>query len=433
MVGVGAFAAMAALYNENFLIYLKILYSIGVGPWHHAFIDSDFMYAVKACWQQGIDVYRSLPCDIDPSSRMAYSPLWMRLPFLPATHAARVPVGVVTDLLLLFSLPLLPPARTIGEAILMSFAVTSSMVAFALERNNVDVWMYLLIVVGVLLFIRSGIARLLAYGILLLAGLLKYYPLFAFGLALKERPGRFLLIALLSSIGVCLFIVFFWDELRQSLPNIPAGLPGSGFQGLVNLPLAFVTMTWPAGTLSQQERSVITFAIRIGLTVLILCLAGQLARRPGFADAMARMPESHGVWLATGCLVMGGCYAMAQNGGHRGVFLLIVLSGLLSLRRACTMPSMRGTLTGICVTIVPIMWMEALRNWWNMLVQLAPVSPEFQLKSAFLLWTFGELLWLNLERLMIAVLLVFALQSTTGAAGLAWLRRLAGGRALAES
>ena len=189
------------MYRLQIVTYLNILYFIGLDPWHYPFLDSEFMYAMKNCWQRGIDVYQAVPCDVVPGNKMAYSPLWQRLPFLPTEPSARVPIGLATDLLWLLSLALLPPARAWWEAALLSLATLSSMVCFALERNNIDVWIYLLIVVGVLLFIRSGAARALGYAVFLAAGLLKYYPFVLFGLALEQRPRGFLLIAALSDGG----------------------------------------------------------------------------------------------------------------------------------------------------------------------------------------------------------------------------------------
>ncbi len=224
LVGLAAFGAMAALYRLQIVTYLNILYFVGLDPWHYPFLDSEFMYAMKNCWQRGIDVYQAVPCDVVPGNKMAYSPLWQRLPFLPTEPSARVPIGLATDLLWLLSLALLPPARAWWEAALLSLATLSSMVCFALERNNIDVWIYLLIVVGVLLFIRSGAARALGYAVFLAAGLLKYYPFVLFGLALKQRPRGFLLIAALATAALAIFVAWFWPELREELPNIPCRL-----------------------------------------------------------------------------------------------------------------------------------------------------------------------------------------------------------------
>jgi len=429
VVGLATFGLMATLYARHITLYLKILHFVGLDPWDYPFIDGDFIFGMKACWQMGIDVYRTLPCDIVPGNKMAYSPLWQRLPLLPTTHAARNPVGLTTDLLLLLSLTLLPPTRTWREVALMSLATISPMVCFALERNNIDVWIYLLIVAGVWLFMRPRVGRNIAYGAFLLAGLLKYYPFVLFALALKERPARLLAICTICMTVLAVFIVIFWSELLEAVPNIPAGWPSANFEGLVNLPLAFVGLTWPEGTMPGHERTLIILAIRLLLTALVIAWAATLAMRPGFAEAMARLPQADATWLVAGCVVMGGCYALAQNNGYRGIYLLIAISGLLALRRASDAPELRATLASLITMIVPIMWMDALRYWASLILHAAPIGEGMRIELSFVVWLVGELLWLNLERLLIAVMLVFALQTATGGAIVARMRRLAKGSA----
>lgn len=413
LVGLAAFGLMMLLYRLNLFLYFKILFFIGLRPWNYPFIDSEFMYAMKNCWQHGVDVYQSVPCDVVPGNKMVYSPLWQRLPFLPTETSARVPVGLATDLLWLLSLTLLPPARTWREAGLLSLATLSTMVCFALERNNIDVWMSLLISAGVLLVMRPGMARTIGYAAFLLAGLLKYYPLFLFGIALKERPARFILTAAISVSAVAIFVVQFWPELVAEFPNIPSGSPFGDLVGLINLPLAVVQVGWIDDPLSPHDRALMILGLRLLLTALVFVSAIGLARRPGFGAAFARLRETDATWLVAGCLVMGGCYGLTQNIGYRGIYLLPVLSGLLALCRACEHGALKSRLVATAVTIVPIMWMEALRHWASLLLEDAPVSPYFRHIAASTMWFARELLWLNLERVLIAVLLVFAIRSMT--------------------
>lgn len=432
LVGLTAFGLMAALYTWNWVLYRKILYFDGLKPFQYPFLDSEFMYAMKRCWQQGVDVYKSVPCDVVPGNKMAYSPLWQRLPFLPTDRAARVPVGLATDVLWLLSLTLLPPARTWREVFLISLATVSSMVCFALERNNIDVWMYLLITTGVLLFIRSGVARTVGYAAFLLAGLLKYYPFLLFGLALKERPARFLLTAVLSVAALAIFAVWFLPELLEEVPNIPAGSPFADYVGLVNLPLAVDELVWFDSPLSPHDRFLIIMGLRLSLTALVLGWAICLVRKPDFVATFARLRETDAIWLAAGCLAMGGCYALTQNVSYRGIYLLMVLTGLLPLRRACEHPALRSLLLVVSVTVVPIMWMEALRRWASLVLEDAPVSPVIRQTPAVIVWLARELLWLNLERVLIAVLLAFVMRSVTGVSMRVWWRRRRLRRAMAE-
>jgi hypothetical protein len=409
-VGVAAFSLLAALYTFDSPLYLTVLRLAGIKPWSQPFIDSGFMYAMKQCWLQGVDVYQSVPCDIIPGNKMAYSPLWQRLPVLPATGALRLPIGVVTDLMLLLTVAFLPPARRRRDAVLLSLAITSTMVCFALERNNIDVWIYLLIFAGVQLWLRGHPVRMLGYGILLLAGLLKYYPMVLFGLALQERPRRFVLIAAMATAGLALFIITFRAELAEELPNIPIGSPFGDLVGIVNIPIvlrglvAQVAPGGPAGPLTG-------LVCRLAMTLGVIAWAASLARRPSLPRALAGMQGADATWLVTGCLAMGGCYLIGQNVGYRGIYLLPVMSGLLALHRNTADPALRRLLARTTILLVPLMWMEAIRFWVDAGSRALGLPRDARHAFQALAWLSRELLWFHLEHVMLAVLIVFALRS----------------------
>lgn len=405
-VGLIAFAAMALLYQWNDALYLKILKVVGIAPWPYPFLDGEFMYAMKKCWLQGVDVYKAVPCDVVPGNKMAYSPLWQRLPMLPSDTGARAPIGLVTDVLLLLSISFLPPARSWRDVALLSLATLSTMVCFALERNNIDVWVYLLIFAGGLSFRSSFLSRCVSYLLFMLAGLLKYYPMVLFFMALRERPRRVWIIAFCSFAVLTLFVLTFWQELREALPNVPVGSPFGDLVGVVNIPLVISDLSWP----TPESGEIARLLSRLGLTAVVVIYAYRLAARPDFAASFARLPESESVWLVIGCLVMGGCYLLIQSVGYRGVYLLPVLSGLLALRNVSKGTELHNELGRVAVAVVAIMWMEGLRLWATTLALKLGVSPSI----GALYWLFREILWLYLARVMIAVAMSYAAQTDIG-------------------
>jgi hypothetical protein len=404
VIGMTTFAVMAFLYNWNPALYLEILKGVGVPPWRYPFLDGEFMYAMKHVWLQGGDVYKSVPYG-GIVATMPYSPLWQRLPMLPSDTAARVPIGMTTGLLLLISIAWLPPARSCRDAVLLSLATVSTMVWFALERNNIDVWIYLLIFVGGLLFSHRFLLRCISYLIFLFAGLLKYYPMILFLMAFRERASRFWVIALASLTSLILFWLGFRHELQAALGNLPAGTPFDMI-GIVNIPL-FVSLGDKAG-----EHASLQMSCRLWLTACVMILAYKLAVRPHFAASLARLPEAHLVWLMIGCLVMGGCYLAIQNVGYRGIYLLPVLSGLLALRRVTDDSRLRAELGRVTLAIVPIMWMEGIRYWAKTLALNVGDAAAIFIQLAF--WLVREILWLYLACMMTAVVMSYLAQSTMG-------------------
>jgi hypothetical protein len=406
LVGLAVFAAMAILFRVDPARYLAILHVVGIHPWHYPFIDSGFMYAMKRCWLAGVDVYRSVPCDVVPGNKMAYSPLWQRLPFLPTQDSARVPVGVASDLLLLLSVGLLPAMRTGREAAILALAMPSTMVCFALERNNIDVWIYLLIVAGGLVLTRTPRLRGAAYAIFAAAGLLKYYPFALFGLAFREALWRCLAILAAIVIAILLFWLTFHAELREEFANIPAGSPFTDMVGIANFPIAIGDFARYSARINPLWATLLQGGCRLFLTILVFAAAIRLARRPGFEETLAGLAAHDRLWLVLGCLVMGGCYLLGQNVGYRGIYLLIVLAGLLALCRAVPERRLLEELTAVTMTILPILWMEGLRHGVDLALASAGADGDTRHAVKGIAWAVREALWLNLERLMLAIVIV---------------------------
>jgi len=106
-----------------------------------------------------------------------------------------------------------------------------------------------------------------------------------------------------------------------------------------------------------------------------------------------------------GSAVIAGCFFAGQSIGYRGIFLLLVMPGLLALSRSA-MRELRALCLGSAIVIVLLMWGECLRQalgggfgfwllrelgwWWSISVMLALVgdflreSPVLRGASAWL-------------------------------------------------
>lgn len=414
LVGLIAFALLGGLYVMAPQAYLSVLEFVGIKPWAHPFIDSEFMYAMKRCWLAGVDVYRAVPCDVVPGNRMAYSPLWQRLPFLPSDKRFTIPIGIGTDLLLILSIMLLPPVRSLREAGMLSLAMISTMVVFALERNNIDVWIYLLIVLGGVLLARRE-RSMTGYGVFLFVALLKYYPVVCLGLALKERPKRLAIITAISAATILVFAVTFHDELAKSFANVPVGSPFTDMIGAVNLPRATVVFAGQLGYLRADQGPAVEAALRLLVIGFVGAGGVLLALRRDFRHAFEGLSGVERRWLVLGALLVAGCYVAIQNVGYRGVFLLIVLSGLFPLVRLTGGSAIKERLVFTAVSIVPLMWMEGLRHWTDLFVAAAKLPPQAGSSLTIFVWLGRELLWLNLAQVLVGVLFVFLASRRDGA------------------
>jgi hypothetical protein len=107
---------------------------------------------------------------------MDYSPLWLRLWFIPTGKAGVVWTGIGLNVAFLLSLGFLPRPRRGFEFAVSLLAVFSAATIFALERGNIDLPMVVLAILGALSLDLGVALHVAGYGPLVLAGMLKFCP-----------------------------------------------------------------------------------------------------------------------------------------------------------------------------------------------------------------------------------------------------------------
>src|ERR1700731_4751952 len=174
LLGLSLLGAAAGLYVHDTELYYKALTWLGIDPFRHPFVDGEYILAAIKCWRQGTDVFIANSCDV-LARPFAYSPLWLRLPPVPMSWAT--PIGLATAIAFFLSLSCLSPPRCgIGLALTL-LATLSTATVFAVERANADLIIFLLVVMAGILSLRASPGRLLSYPVIVLAGLLKFYPI----------------------------------------------------------------------------------------------------------------------------------------------------------------------------------------------------------------------------------------------------------------
>lgn len=318
------FAVIAALYLSGAeALYRRVLITWGVDAFSFPFLDTDTVMSALRCRRMGLDVFATNPCD--PLGRVFdYSPLWLVLARLPVTRAWTMPAGLAVDIAFLASLLLLPAGRTREDTARIIIGVLSPAAALAVERGNNDLVLFALAAAAAALAGRAPALRLLGYAAALLAGLLKYYPMTLMALATRERPGRFVAVALASVAVAGLFLAVMGDELARALRLIPVGSPFLFMFGASALPRGLGALFgWPA---------VAVHALQILLTLAAFGTGIGLGLSRG-GPAVARLAPGERDCLLAGALLMIGCYFTAQNIAYRAVHLVLVLPALTALWR----------------------------------------------------------------------------------------------------
>jgi hypothetical protein len=169
LLGLTLLAIFAELYAIDPTAYYRALARIGIDVWKYPFVDWEYFGPTIKCWNEGINVYITNPCDA-VNRPHAYSPLWLRADFIPTNRTWTTPIGLVLVLGFLLSLFLVVKPASWRELIIFALACTSTMVVFALERGNADIIMFIMLVIASVLSAGPLASRILSYALILLAG-----------------------------------------------------------------------------------------------------------------------------------------------------------------------------------------------------------------------------------------------------------------------
>ncbi len=377
-------------------MYDDILQSWGIVPFQFPFLDISGWLAAWECARQGIDVVSFDPCDM-LFRGYSSSPLWLAAAGVPLGVANTTAVGWALDLVFIASLSLLPPPQRVVELLLVLAATLSTMVVFALERANADVALFLLALVTGCLAERGPAARMIGYGLALSSALLKYYPIMVLVVLFRERIAAFAAIALAVAGALAVFWVVYHVEIVRGWSEISTGPYNTDLFAAKNLPVLIRLMVEDAAMPSRFGAAVgwvVTAGLYGGLAGAALAICRRLSRFAELRAAIAELPDGERVLMVIGSAVIAGCFFAGQSIGYRGIFLLLVMPGLLALSRSA-MRELRALCLGSAIVIVLLMWGECLRQalgggfgFW--LVMLALVgdflreSPVFRGASAWL-------------------------------------------------
>jgi hypothetical protein len=401
------FLAMSWLYWDGAReVYDRILRCWGVVPFRIPFLDISFVLAAWDCTRQGWDVTLHNPCDLQHLP-FNYSPLWLAAAPLPLSLRDITAVGWVLDLLFIASLSLLPPPQRLVELLLVLAASLSTMVVFALKRANADVLLFLLALTARGLAERRPAARIIGYGFALLSALLKYYPIMVLIVLFRERIAVFAAVALAATAALAVFWAGYHVEIVRGWANIPTGPYNTDLFAAKNLPF-LIGINVEDASPSRSAAAVgwvVTASLCGGLVCAALAICRRLSRFPELRAAIAELPSGERVLVVIGSAVIAGCFFAGQSIGYRGIFLLLVLPGLLALSRSAVR-ELRALCLGSAIVIVLLMWGECLRQalgggfgfwllrelgwWWSVSVMLALVadflweSPVLQAASVWL-------------------------------------------------
>jgi hypothetical protein len=441
-IGIASVALLATLSVAHPRAYHQAMTAIMTAPYSRPFVDWEAVPAWVECWSKGVDVYidniRCLPL---PNTGFNYSPLLLRLTFIRFAYGWTNLFGFSFAVLFFLSLSLLPPPRTKIDFVITLLASLSSATAFAVERANTDLIVFLAIVIGVLACGSRLLVRPAGYTVITLAGLLKFYPFVALILAVRERAAVFVMVAVAAMTALGGLVLFYGRELVRaadktlSLFSVGLGFTGPSIFGAKLLPagIGLIVSKMTTRLFHHDEASAIAIGQLVYHSLLLLFVVQALAiaiwfsRRVRLQHAVARLDQRSADCLLAGAAVISGCFFATSNVLYKAIFLLIALPGLLALAHQIPLRSGRVAFQGACVAIVVVLWapsigegvrisVAALRHridWSHLHQSLADLHNDEGVDRAVRLvtWLCDQLAWWWIAIVLTAVIVALVLNS----------------------
>jgi hypothetical protein len=388
----------AALYlSGDRNLYVWLLNELGAAPFDFPFLDTHAVLSAVQCHRLGVDVFTTNPCDVFGRIHV-YSPLWLSLSVLPMTVAWTPAVGLALVVAFLLSLLLLPAGRGWWQVGAITLATISGSVAFALERANIDLVVFLFAVAVMRLVLLRRTLRLLGYGLALLAALLKFYPAVLLLTAARERLGVFIAIGMIALVTLAAFALWDLHDVLRVLASIPTTSYFDTYAfGARDLPFGLAeAFGWSKTTAS------VLFAV---LVCGVIGLAVRTTLHTTLADDLVALTEAEATSLLIGCILVLACFFTAQNTLYRGIHFLFVMPALTGLAsHAKARQSDRLPMIATVLILLLMDW-EPLRRHLDPTVLRAGLPAGYAPLMNFCLWLLREAIWWWVIAILIAYLI----------------------------
>ncbi len=409
-------------------IYHDILDIWMLQPFADPFLDLSFVTASVSCFGRGIDVYTSNPCDI-LGREFNYSPLWLRLTILPHGPVWTNVLGVIVVAGFVIALGCMPWPKHWRGRLLAVLGLLSYSTAYAVERGNMDLVMFLCAAFAALVLGRGPVFRGLAYAAIVFASMLKFYPAVALIVLLRERWRVVLAAGAAIAVAFGTFVLAFRDEFPRMAATLPVSWPPGMAWGAKGLPrglndvlpdlMAALGFAAPWAT-SARDSQLPAFVLLIVLLLGAMGYAMRLSRDPRFTIPLDTLAPRSERLLLIGAALVCGCFFLGQSLPYRAIHLLFVLPVFLSLGEAAS--TGRTPFRGTVIVMLLILWELPIR-WrvpWIVGARFVPTEgPVFAFVPGSLLtyiaWVALELCWWWVITVLLAVLLRF-LASVSGTA-----------------
>jgi hypothetical protein len=377
-------------------IYFAILSVFDIPRVAQPFSDLGAVLQAVHCAGQGVDVYAPNACM--NGGNYNYSAFLLHFSMLGGLAVHLNLAGLGLGVLFVVALVMLPAPQSREEFWLRTLASVSASTAFAVERMNLDVIIFLFAMAGIWLVLRGGVAKLVGYVLFGIGAALKYYPVALLVLLLREPPRRLaLIVALLALVGLG-GVLRFGAGIEAALAAIPHGPPFGNCFGAIDIPLGISLGV--AALHGDDLRHLANIHMPLVLygvygAMILFALWRGWAGTVRYCPVLEKLDAKTQAYLIAGAALICACFFMAQNIDYRAIFLLLALPGAAVLDRP------------LAIAIVVLMWESFFR------IATISVMPHLLGQAAgysvvIMVWLAREVLWWWVVTRFLALLFLYA-------------------------
>jgi hypothetical protein len=278
------------------------------------------------CEQRGVDPLPSNPCD--PLRRPAnYPRVWLLPSRLGLGDGATQPLAIANASVFFAAVLLFVGRLRLWEGVVVAVAVCSPAVMMGVERGNVDLTVFAVLLVALMLFRRQRpVLRIASHALFLLAAVLKIFPVFAFTTLLQQRR-RWRIAAAAVALLFATVVALTWEDLETIRRVVPQEIHlsyGAGVLADAIVQSATLHLGWPD---QHNEQSVANWlslvVVATGLAIAVAC------RRPLSSGSELRLHSWRSDAFIAGASIYVATYAVLHNYDYRLACLLLTLPQLL--------------------------------------------------------------------------------------------------------
>jgi hypothetical protein len=364
----------------NYTPYNLFWYSLGIPIVPMLFTDLRDVLVAMECTRRGFDILAVGPCMPTAAMSPNYPRLWMVLAPLGLGGRDTEWLGITLSVLFFLCVLWMAGKLNFGGAVVYSLAVASPSVMLAIERNNVDVIIFIMLCValGLLAYLPQRAGRAISYSLVFLTALLKLFPIFASAVLLRERKK----IALGGLIGMATVFTAYAVSIFGDLQKIDARVLRSDG-------LAFGRSILP-GLLTNSElfRRVFGFALQpsqatwlsiIGMAgVMVLAYLIAVRTQKGFTEGeSATFPVDA---FRIGAAIYIGAFAIGNHIDYRLIFTLFTLPLLVAWTKHDSRWRI-GSLLGL-LGLISTLYLSR----WSLTEDAILVAPKYFIPDEIINW-----------------------------------------------